>query len=382
MPINTLTTVFIVNILGIMLLLTLFLSNQHRLYDDKDEKIIFRMMMITLFACIVDPIVFYSDGKPGLIYTIIIYIGSIYIYFANIAIGYTWVNFITSHLSIPFSNKRKIIYFGMAVFSVLCLIANLFYPFVFEVNDNVYKRGVGYWIFLAICAIEIIDSLYLYVKSHNKIGILKFFPVHVFVLPVIVGIIVQSISYGMSIIWPSVAIAAAGTMTAVKNESIYTDRLTGVYNREYLNYLQQYFYRKEDAYISGIMIDLNGFKQINDNFNHSTGDEALVDTVAILNEAFSECGTVIRFAGDEFIVLLNIADEQVIINLIDHCKQLFDKFNAAGLKPYKLSAAMGYATINVKDHTVEFMNIIDQKMYEDKAKYYNNPEFDRRARQK
>ena len=49
--------------------------------------------------------------------------------------------------------------------------------------------------------------------------------------------------------------------------------------------------------IAGIMIDLNGFKQINDNYGHSEGDAALMIVADVLRKSFSEYGVVTRYAG-------------------------------------------------------------------------------------
>ena len=94
-------------------------------------------------------------------------------------------------------------------------------------------------------------------------------------------------------------------MTALKNEIIFTDCLTGLYNREYLEFLHKRACNKKDCWVSGIMIDLNGFKQINDNYGHAEGDLALCIVADLLLKSFSEYGVVTRYAGDEFVIMLN-----------------------------------------------------------------------------
>lgn len=93
-------------------------------------------------------------------------------------------------------------------------------------------------------------------------------------------------------------------MTALKNEIIFTDCLTGLYNRVYLEFLHKRACNKKNCWISGIMIDLNGFKQINDNYGHSEGDLALCIFADLLRKSFSEYGVVTRYAGDEFVLPL------------------------------------------------------------------------------
>lgn len=119
------------------------------------------------------------------------------------------------------------------------------------------------------------------------------------------------------------------------------------------------------------MVDLNGFKQVNDNYGHSEGDVALIIAVDVLRKSFSEYGVVTRYAGDEFVVMLNTVDESLVQVLIKNAKKNFEEENRTNDKPYLLSASMGYATTDLKVETIyNFMNRIDHQMYQDKLAYY------------
>lgn len=119
------------------------------------------------------------------------------------------------------------------------------------------------------------------------------------------------------------------------------------------------------------MIDLNGFKQINDHYGHSEGDVALIIAADVLRKSFSEYGVVTRYAGDEFVVMLNTVDESLVLALIKNAKRNFEEENKTNDKPYLLSASMGYATADLKVETIyNFMNRIDHQMYQDKLAYY------------
>lgn len=191
--------------------------------------------------------------------------------------------------------------------------------------------------------------------------------------------VVQALFVEIAITWTSIAVAIAGIMTALKNETIFLDYLTGLYNRVYLEFLQKQVYKKKEknALLSGIMIDLNGFKQINDTYGHAEGDAALLTAANILRSSFSEYGVVTRCAGDEFVVMLNTTDEQLVQSLIEQAKRNFEKENETNGKPYQLSASMGHATADLRVETIaDFMNRVDRQMYRDKLAYYE--EHDRR----
>lgn len=372
MSFDTLTTVYIGNFLGIGLMLTLFFSNIWRATDNSDLKSIMRLLLIAGLSCVADPIVYSVDGHPGSVVTAIIYIGNSWLYLANMLTGKFWVDFIVSHLGIRISRVHKNAQNLILVFGILCLFVNIYYPIIFSVRENVYKREFFYWIYVCVAAVFMTDGYVLYRRARRAGGVLKFFPISVFQVPVIVGVAVQSLFYGISVIWTSVTIAMAGVMTALKNEVIFQDRLTGLYNRTYLDYLQKGINQKKSAFVTGIMIDLNDFKAINDRFGHGTGDDALITVSEIFRACVGDLGNVIRYAGDEFVILLNTVDEQQVQTIIERIRTAMNDYNRSGQKPYNLSAAMGYAALDLHHQSMnDFMNTIDRRMYEDKSRYYN-----------
>ncbi len=109
---------------------------------------------------------------------------------------------------------------------------------------------------------------------------------------------------------------------------IYEDELTGVYNRRYLLH---YFEHKitwegeERQPVSLLMMDLDHFKQINDAHGHLTGDQALIHIARLLKEVAGDQGLAIRYAGDEFMILLpgkrKLAAMQLGEKLLQRCHQ-------------------------------------------------------------
>lgn len=365
-------SVFTANTISLMLLATLYFGNKQRMDSDRDMQIVLRMMGITAISNIADCCVYYLSSNSGIFSKIILLLSGSWLFWGNIMIGYTWAQFITSHLGIPFSETRRKIYRCGRWIAGILLIINIFYPLVFTNKNGIYQRGPAYGVFLLFAVLYILDSLYLYARCRQKVGTLKLFPVHVFLLPVVTGVIVQALFLETAITWTSIAVAIAGVMTALKNEMIFLDRLTGLYNRVYLEFLQKQACKKKDVWVSGIMIDLNGFKQINDNYGHAEGDTALIIAADLLRKSFSEYGVVTRYAGDEFVVMLNTTDEQFIQSLIEQAKKNFENKNQENDKPYQMSASMGYAVSNLSVETIaDFMNRIDKQMYQDKLTYYS-----------
>lgn len=373
MDMNLSFSVLTANIISILLIGTLYLANRQKAEYDRDMRLLQQMMVTIGIANISDCCVYYLAGSSNIVIKVLVFLSGSGLFLGNVMIGYLWAKFIMVHMNIPFSDIRRNIYRTIGLISIVLLVINIFYPLVFSVSDGRYQRGFAYIIFLIFAAFYILDSLYLYVKRVKKNGSLKLFPVHIFLIPVILGVVIQAFFVEIAITWTSIAISVAGIMTALKNEIIFTDCLTGLYNREYLKFLHKRACNKKDCWVSGIMIDLNGFKQINDNYGHAEGDLALCIVADLLLKSFSEYGVVTRYAGDEFVIMLNTTDDQLIQKIIKSAKKNFVTENEKNDKPYQLSASMGYAITNLSNETIDdFMNRIDEQMYQDKMKYYEH----------
>lgn len=373
MDMNLSFSVLTANIISILLIGTLYLANRQKAEYDRDMRLLQQMMVTIGIANISDCCVYYLAGSSNIVIKVLVFLSGSGLFLGNVMIGYLWAKFIMVHMNIPFSDIRRNIYRTIGLISIVLLVINIFYPLVFSVSDGRYQRGFAYIIFLIFAAFYILDSLYLYVKRVKKNGSLKLFPVHIFLIPVILGVVIQAFFVEISITWTSIAISVAGIMAALKNEIIFTDCLTGLYNRVYLEFLHKRACNKKDCWVSGIMIDLNGFKQINDNYGHAEGDLALCIVADLLRKSFSEYGVVTRYAGDEFVIMLNTTDDQLIQKIIKSAKKNFVTENEKNDKPYQLSASMGYAITNLSNETIDdFMNRIDEQMYQDKMKYYEH----------
>ena len=373
MDMNLSFSVLTANIISILLIGTLYLANRQKAEYNRDMRLLQQMMVTIGIANISDCCVYYLAGSSNIVIKVLVFLSGSGLFLGNVMIGYLWAKFIMVHMNIPFSDIRRNIYRTIGLISIVLLVINIFYPLVFSVSDGRYQRGFAYIIFLIFAAFYILDSLYLYVKRVKKNGSLKLFPVHIFLIPVILGVVIQAFFVEIAITWTSIAISVAGIMTALKNEIIFTDCPTGLYNRVYLEFLHKRACNKKDCWVSGIMIDLNGFKQINDNYGHAEGDLALCIVADLLRKSFSEYGVVTRYAGDEFVIMLNTTDDQLIQKIIESAKKNFVTENEKNDKPYQLSASMGYAITNLSNETIDdFMNRIDEQMYQDKLKYYEH----------
>ena len=105
---------------------------------------------------------------------------------------------------------------------------------------------------------------------------------------------------------------------------IFEDELTGIYNRRFL--LNYFRYKVpwdslEAQPLSLLMMDLDHFKQINDTYGHETGDQVLVWVASLIKEVSGDEGLAIRYAGDEFIILMPNAEKEAALQIADRLLQ-------------------------------------------------------------
>ncbi len=110
----------------------------------------------------------------------------------------------------------------------------------------------------------------------------------------------------------SISVIEAKRLTNTLKESALKDSLTGLYNRrflqEYTETLVSGVLRRERT-VGLIMCDLDFFKQVNDFYGHNTGDTVLRETSKIIGKCIRSSDLVIRFGGEEFLILMLDIDE-------------------------------------------------------------------------
>lgn len=370
-----LEAVMVASILGILLSGTMLTVSGWRRINKTSENNYIRYLVIAILVTnIINPIPFYVDGHTSLFAIVSIRVVDFLTYFSNLVVGYLWSCIVATHINMKLTRVNKYIVNSICIVSTLLLFVNIFYPIVYYFDENnVYHRGP---LSIYYSVIEMIFALYgivLYILAKRDGGVLKFFPVWQFVLPVVIGVVVQRMHYGISIIIPCGAISVLGLLLGLKNTRLFGDPLTNTYNRFYLNYIQNKLVGRKSGDFVVMMLDMNDFKAINDNYGHAEGDEALKETARILVDSVGTLGSVTRYAGDEFVIILNTRNEGIGLRTVEKIRKSMDEYNSHSSKEYKLSVSVGITTADLKHQSLdEVMNIVDGKMYEDKKRFYEN----------
>ncbi len=153
-----------------------------------------------------------------------------------------------------------------------------------------------------------------------------------------------------------------------------TDPLTGLFNRKSLEHSMDEIINCDDcnSTIVFVLIDLDEFKTINDNYGHLAGDHTLKSMALLLKKTFRSSDIISRFGGDEFAVAC-VADEN-IDNLLSRIADLVHEWRETSLSPEGLPTFSSTISVGVaiaeanKTSFKELVHGADKALYETKEK--------------
>lgn len=253
-------------------------------------------------------------------------------------------------------------------------IISIISPFtnqVFEITgSNIYHRGPMFVIPTVCTYLYLFLSLLNVIKKRNKVINGEFFPLLLFGIIPSLGGALQLLFYGLRLLWPTAAFSIIIVYIYVQQRMMQIDTLTGAWTRgSFEQYLEKRLTKDKENTLGIIYIDLDDFKQINDNYGHLEGDIALKNEVELIKNVLSVNDIIARVGGDEFIILTENASLAGIEDLVNKIEAKFNEYNQTSEKRYSLRNSFGFDVFNSKDYTIsQFINYVDHLMYSNKQK--------------
>ena len=149
------------------------------------------------------------------------------------------------------------------------------------------------------------------------------------------------------------------------NRTANIDELTNLFNRRYERKIDLEIERA-DRYkhpLALLFIDIDHFKSVNDQYNHTVGDMVLKELGGIIKESLRKSDLPFRHGGDEFIVLLPETDHQGALELATRLKQQIDTYQFGGSAQLNISVSIGIAERQQEKTAKELIERADHKMY-------------------
>jgi diguanylate cyclase (GGDEF)-like protein len=159
----------------------------------------------------------------------------------------------------------------------------------------------------------------------------------------------------------------------VLREQAIRDPLTGLFNRHYFNSIIASELSRVDRYnrpISLMMIDIDGFRSVNNEFGHLKGDEVLREIARMLERSVRGADRIIRYGGDEFVILMPETDGRGDVGVVAErlrarIKQIPDQ---TGIKGRAIDLSIGvYTREPHEERSLEaILEEVDRRMYVEK----------------
>ncbi len=278
------------------------------------------------------------------------------------------------------SRWRKYFTFVYKVFVVvnfslitISTVFNLKWFYYFE--NNTYVRGPMFFargVLLMLFCIMLSVYTLIYRKS-----IFANYRSAIFTLPTLslIGAVLQIFIAKLDMTYASIAIGLLILFFQLQDKNLDIDYMTGCLNRRGLDIRFEEAVRtaqNNGRTFAAIMLDIDRFKSINDNYGHHEGDIAIKTVADILVEVFCNDASIGRFGGDEFCVVTNISDPKELQEKVELLDDELDKWNYVSEKPYKIEVSMGYLIYDAdkKMSAEEFVMAIDELMYIQKRKHH------------
>ncbi|MDP3791402.1 MAG: diguanylate cyclase [Candidatus Omnitrophota bacterium] len=157
----------------------------------------------------------------------------------------------------------------------------------------------------------------------------------------------------------------------------FIDPLTRLFNRYYLDQFIPQEIKKaglSNYPLSILMIDVDKFKKINDGYGHLCGDRVLTQVAEAIKKSIRQTDTAIRYAGDEFIILLSGADKDKTAKICGTLVNNIEQTGFTGDKNQKINVTLsiGYAVFpEDADDKTKLIEMADKALYLSKKRGRN-----------
>lgn len=374
-----------VNVIGIIILLTMlfYIVRMHQDSEGGDQSFFVKMLICNAVILFSDISIYLMRGSNSSILVIINNFVCIIYFLLHGYFGYLWMRCCIKKLYPEFEPGRKLkaLFMFPCIICTILIVASPWTKWIYYLTDkNRYMRGSYMWIVVILSYLYWAISVILILKEmvqRRRIREESFYEtLLIFPIPTFIGNTIQLMFYGVSVVWVCTAISLLILFINLQNNQISRDMLTGLFNRRQTNkQLDWEINHLRDTYylLFVIMIDVDHFKEINDEFGHVIGDEALISVSQVLKRGCREKDFIGRFGGDEFIIIGHAFSNNEIDSLIETIKQEVQDYNSNSNSPYILSLSMGYSLYGEKDllSVDHIISAADKEMYKMKARSKN-----------
>ncbi len=151
-----------------------------------------------------------------------------------------------------------------------------------------------------------------------------------------------------------------------EKERTIRDSLTGLYNRHFFNDMARQIIegqRRLKKSWGVLYMDIDYFKTVNDQYGHATGDDVLRNVADIFNVHIWESDFIVRYGGDEFIILVTNAESKKDITVL--AERICESVEKAFENNFKITLSMGscFADVDTDFNLRDAIKLADKALY-------------------
>ncbi len=367
-----------ISAIGIILLLVILFTQRLTTGSSAAQRRFNMLIYTTMVMLVVDAFCWNIDGKQFNFAWELNYAAETIYYTLHLVLPFLWANYVEIALSpnLKAAKRRINIIATPLLIFILLLPLNIKYEFLFIIDDaNIYHRTFGVYIYAALSYSYLAyASIRALIKAKNSVWVedrrrcytIAFFAVFPFI-----GGLIQLAFYGVSLNWILAAVSILLVYIDSQNRQISADPLTGLNNRRELTrfLLKETREQQSNGTITLVMMDVDGFKQINDTYGHFYGDGVLIAVADILKTSLKNTDLFLaRYGGDEFCIVMPAESKISPKELIEGIDQNIEQWNKQHDSEKPISLSIGHADWDeLNDKTYESLIArADKKMYEAK----------------
>lgn len=305
--------------------------------------------------------------------TVVRYTKMLYFIFGGFA-AFCWFMYIEILMGAKFSrNKRNRLIIGIPIIisTILIIIISIITDQEKIVKNPLVSVSLMYipGIYTVFAGIY---SLYMSAKASTIVQKRRYISLGLFPFGLIIFTVLQIYLLEIPIFCLGTTFILFLMFVSKIQSQVSTDALTGINNRSALTkYIGEYT-EFDCTYV--LMIDVDKFKSINDNFGHVEGDRALVLLAQALKkgtEASDNKSFLARYGGDEFIIITSNEKEFEIDKYIETLHKEVANTKAK-TKKYEIRVSIGYCRVHENDSILSVIENADESMYKVKAEKKKN----------
>lgn len=312
------------------------------------------LIVLTFLIIIADCLSVLFDGRPGTPMRILLMTSAMFGYCLQLLICLFWFRYAWT---VIFAERKTTFVTDatQGLPAVICLVIAIFSiktGWLFNVDsNNVYHRGPLFALVPGVSFLYLLAGYFMIFRYGKNLDRRHRFALMSFTIPPAIGGTIQSLLYGVSLLWPFMTFSLLIIYMSIQNELMLLDYQTGINNRRSfdLELRRRIANAKNSPYFGLMLMDIDGFRSINDRYGHLECDRLLKTFTGILVDCFRNDGFVARIDGDEFAVILKLR----ALTDLTAAKQMLtarvEEWNENKKVPWELSVSIGCAPYIASD---------------------------------